>query len=78
MELITSRRNPLVARLRTLHQPKGRRELGLLLLEGTPQIQELLRPGHWPEQLLDTPASAPYTHMTLPTKRNIDTTVVPG
>ena len=56
MELITSRRNPLVARLRTLHQPKGRRELGLLLLEGTHQIQELLRLGHRPEQLLATPA----------------------
>ena len=28
-----SRRNPLVARLRALHQPKGRREQGLLLLE---------------------------------------------
>ena len=54
MELITSRRNPLVARLRTLHQPKGRRELGLLLLEGTHQIQELLRLGLRPEQLLAT------------------------
>jgi len=56
MELITSRRNPLVARLRSLHQPKGRRELGLLLLEGTHQIQELLRLGHRPEQLLATEA----------------------
>ena len=56
MELITSRRNPLVARLRSLHQPKRRRELGLLLLEGTHQIQELLRLGHKPEQLLATEA----------------------
>lgn len=56
MELITSRRNPLVARLRALHQPKGRREQGLLLLEGTHQLQELLRLGLSPEHLLATPA----------------------
>jgi TrmH family RNA methyltransferase len=56
MELITSRRNPLVGRLRALHQPKGRREQGLLLLEGTHQLQELLRLGLQPEQLLATPA----------------------
>ena len=56
MELITSRRNPLVARLRALHQPKGRREQGLLLLEGTHQVQELLRLGLSPEQLLATPS----------------------
>ena len=56
MELITSRRNPLVGRLRALHQSKGRREQGLLLLEGTHQLQELLRLGLSPEQLLATPA----------------------
>lgn len=56
MELITSRRNPLVGRLRALHQPKGRREQGLLLLEGTHQLQELLRLGLPPEQVLATPA----------------------
>ncbi|MBW0174340.1 MAG: RNA methyltransferase [Vulcanococcus sp.] len=56
MELITSRRNPLVGRLRALHQPKGRREQGLLLLEGTHQLQELLRLGLQPEQVLATPA----------------------
>ncbi len=56
MELITSRRNPLVGRLRALHQPKGRREQGLLLLEGTHQLQELLRLRLQPELLLATPA----------------------
>ena len=56
MELITSRRNPLVGRLRALHQPKGRREQGLLLLEGTHQLQELLRLGLQAEQVLATPA----------------------
>lgn len=56
MELITSRRNPLVARLRALHQPKGRREQGLLLLEGTHLLQELLRLELQPQQLLATPA----------------------
>jgi len=56
MERITSRRNPLVGRLRALHQPKGRREQGLLLLEGTHQLQELLRLGLQPQQLLATDA----------------------
>ena len=55
MELITSRRNPLVGRLRALHQPKGRREQGLLLVEGTHQLQELLRLGLLPERVLATP-----------------------
>ena len=53
-ELITSRRNPLVARLRALHQPRGRREQGLLLLEGTHLLQEVLRLGLQPECLVAT------------------------
>jgi TrmH family RNA methyltransferase len=56
MEWITSRRNPLVGRLRALHQPKGRREQGLVLLEGTHQLQELLRLGLQPELVVATPA----------------------
>lgn len=56
MELITSRRNPLVARLRALQQPKGRREQGLLLVEGTHLLQEVLRLGLQPECLLATEA----------------------
>lgn len=56
MELITSRRNPLVGRLRALHQPRGRREQGLVLLEGTHQLQELVRLGLQPELVLATPA----------------------
>ena len=42
-ELITSRRNPLVKRLRELHAAKGRREQGLVLLEGTHLAQEVIR-----------------------------------
>ena len=42
-ELITSRRHPLVKRLRELHAAKGRREQGLLLLEGTHLVQEVIR-----------------------------------
>lgn len=56
VELITSRRNPLVTRLRALQQPKGRREQGLLLLEGTHLLQEVLRLGLRPERLLATEA----------------------
>jgi TrmH family RNA methyltransferase len=39
-----------------LHQPKGRREQGLVLLEGTHQLQELLRLGLQPELVVATPA----------------------
>ena len=40
-ELITSRRNPLVRRLRSLSSRSGREEHGVVLLEGTHQLQEL-------------------------------------
>ena len=40
-ELITSRRNPLVRRLRSLSSRAGRDEHGVVLLEGTHQLQEL-------------------------------------
>ena len=55
-ELLTSRRNPLVKRLRALHTARGRREQGLLLLEGTHLLQEALRLGLEPDLLLCTPA----------------------
>lgn len=54
-ELISSRRNPLVGRLRALHQPRGRREQGLLLLEGTHLLEEALRLGLSPDQVLASP-----------------------
>ncbi|QPN65312.1 RNA methyltransferase [Synechococcus sp. CBW1006] len=41
--LIRSRRNPLVRNLRQLHHPRGRRDAGLMLLEGTHLLQEVLR-----------------------------------
>ena len=52
--LITSRRNPLVGRLRQLHQAKGRRQAALLLLEGTHLLQEVLRLRLRPRELLAT------------------------
>ncbi len=54
-ELITSRRNPLVGRFRALHQSRGRREQGLLLLEGTHLLEEALRLGLRPCQVLASP-----------------------
>ena len=42
---ITSRRNPLVKHLRQLHTARGRREAGVLLLEGTHLLEEALRHG---------------------------------
>ena len=41
VDLITSRRNPLVRRLRSLATSSGRQQDGHLLLEGTHQLQEL-------------------------------------
>ena len=55
-ELITSRRNPLVQRLRRLHESRGRIEQGKLLLEGTHLLQEALRLGLEPADLLVTEA----------------------
>jgi TrmH family RNA methyltransferase len=50
-ELITSRRNPLVRRLRSLSSRSGRDEHGVVLLEGTHQIQEL-RTHVWPDSVV--------------------------
>ena len=57
LELISSRRNPLVGRLRALHQGRGRREQQRLVLEGTHLLQEVLRLGLRPDWLL---ATAPW------------------
>ncbi|MFM7311756.1 MAG: TrmH family RNA methyltransferase [Cyanobium sp.] len=54
--LITSRRNPLVRHLRALHDPRGRREQGLLLLEGRHLLEEALRLGLHPSLVAATPA----------------------
>ncbi len=54
--VLTSRRNPLVTRLRDLHTSAGRSRQGLLLLEGTHLVQEVARLGLQPELVLATPA----------------------
>ena len=51
---LSSRRNPLVRQVRLLHSAAGRREQGLLLLEGTHLAQEVLRLGLQPFQLIST------------------------
>ena len=56
--LITSRRNPLVRRLRALAGRKGRDQEGLVLLEGTHLLQELvplLKGSQHPLELVATP-----------------------
>ncbi len=55
-EVISSRRNPLVQRIRELHRPEGRRQQGLLLVEGTHLLQEVLRLALTPRVVLATPA----------------------
>ncbi|SAY38923.1 TrmH family RNA methyltransferase [Candidatus Synechococcus spongiarum] len=52
--LITSRRNPLVKQLRQLHTARGRREAGLLLLEGTHLLEEVLGHGLSLQQVVFT------------------------
>ena len=52
--LITSLRNPLVKQLRQLHAARGRREAGVLLLEGTHLLEEALRHGLSLQQLIFT------------------------
>ncbi|WP_259702939.1 MULTISPECIES: TrmH family RNA methyltransferase [Synechococcales] len=54
--LISSRRNPLVARFRALHGAEARREQRLLLLEGTHLLEEALGLGLRPAEILATPA----------------------
>ncbi|MFN7899563.1 MAG: TrmH family RNA methyltransferase [Synechococcaceae cyanobacterium] len=51
---LTSRRNPLVRQLRALRESRGRREQGLLLVEGTHLLQEVLRLGLTPQLVLAT------------------------
>lgn len=55
-ELLSSRRNPLVRSLRQLHEARGRRSGGKLLLEGTHLLQEALRAGIPPQEVLVTAA----------------------
>ncbi|MFM1797972.1 MAG: hypothetical protein RLZZ117_250 [Cyanobacteriota bacterium] len=55
VEPITSRRNPLIQRLRALHHAAGRQDQQRLLLEGTHLLEEALRLGLEPEVLLATP-----------------------
>ena len=52
--LISSRRNPLVRRLRSLATRAGRESEGLVLLEGTHLLQELQRLGVQPKELIAT------------------------
>ena len=66
-ELSTSRRNPLVRRLRSLSARAGRDEHGLVLLEGTHQVQEL-QSCSWPDSVaLDVVATPAWlqTHAGL-------------
>ena len=51
-DLITSRRNPVIRRVRALHQGVGRKELGLILLEGTHLLRESVQRHLMPELVL--------------------------
>jgi TrmH family RNA methyltransferase len=54
VSLISSRRNPLVKRLRSLATRQGREQQGVLLLEGTHLLLELLRLGRSPLEIVAT------------------------
>ena len=53
---ISSRRNPLGGRLRSLASRKGREEQSLLLLEGTHLLKEALKTPHFPREIVATSA----------------------
>ncbi|BEV35744.1 RNA methyltransferase [Synechococcus sp. M16CYN] len=53
---ISSRRNPLIKRLRALSTRSGRKKARLILLEGTHLVQELLAVGGCPTELIATEA----------------------
>ena len=52
--LISSRRNPLVRRLRALASKEGRENYSLLLLEGTHLLEESLRTHYSPSEIIAT------------------------
>jgi TrmH family RNA methyltransferase len=54
--MITSRQNPLIKTVRQLRQPKGRREQGRLLLEGTNLITAAIAQAHHFDTFLYTAA----------------------
>ncbi len=54
MILISSRRNPIVQRLRSMGKSQGRQEYELLLLEGTKLLQEVLYRSLSPKEIIAT------------------------
>lgn len=54
MPLISSRRNPLVRRLRALASREGREKYSLLLLEGTHLLEEALKTSYIPNEIVAT------------------------
>lgn len=54
MSLISSRRNPIVSRLRSLSTKEGRNQQSLLLLEGTHLLEEALKTKAMPVEIIAT------------------------
>lgn len=65
--VITSRKNPLAKRVRALHDAKGRKEAGLLLLEGTHMLDECLKRGLEVDCVIATPKWQALNQHTLDT-----------
>ena len=53
-QIISSRRNPLVKKLRSLHSKEGREKYSILLLEGTNLLKEALKTNYLPLELVAT------------------------
>ena len=53
--MITSKRNPLVRKLRSLLKKTGREEHSSLLLEGSHLLEEALKTKFWPTEVIATP-----------------------
>ena len=52
MKQLTSTNNPIVKRLKSLHQKKYRKEYGAFLLEGMRLVNDAIINGHYPQILL--------------------------
>lgn len=82
-ETITSPRNPLVREVVALHSPRGRRDAGVVLVEGPTLLGEALSTGHRPRLVLTTdpaawqPAADRVVEVSRPVLERVATTVTP-
>jgi TrmH family RNA methyltransferase len=81
-ELVSSRANPLVKLIRSLHQKKGRQETGLFLIEGIHPVGEAIEAGWELESLVYAPdlltSEFAYRMVDEQTDRGVRCVALPG